>query len=331
MSLFELFLLIIFVVSVFVFLRQILSRFLVKHQLKGMDQTSKQKLLNAFLSLAIPFILYLVLTWLLVDYPEYKVLILYLMKAIIVFGLILFYRFINFILKLINQRYNLWSIAKTRPIEPLLQALRLFIIVVLVIIAISAIIGQDIIVLVGSIGAFTAVLSLIFKDLILGFFASLLLTGNDIIQIGDFIEVKSMESEGTVESVNLTTVTLANKDNSKTTLPSYKLLSSEIINYRYIAPAANRYFSKTLILKYKTDSDELRLQQFLDEIREVLEEFPKVVNDKPIIIRLNQQQLAGHELQVSFYIAETNLQLAHDYANQVMTQLVQIQNQYHFI
>ncbi|HBR32376.1 MAG TPA: mechanosensitive ion channel protein MscS, partial [Clostridiales bacterium] len=90
-------------------------------------------------------------------------------------------------------------------------------------------IGQNPIVLIGGIGALTAVISLIFKDAILGFVAGIQLTSNDMIRIGDWIEMPRYSADGTVTDLSLTTVKVRNFDNTITTVPAYALVSDSFI------------------------------------------------------------------------------------------------------
>lgn len=323
--------LILIIVALFIVIRQLLSKFFLKDSFQNLNQGLIKPVLNDVLMLAIPFVLYFFLQNLSLSNTEWVGFISHLMKGTVLLGLWLFYRFISKIIRLFNAYYNQLTLAKSRPIEPLLQAFKIFVLIVLGLFAISVIVGQDVVVLIGSVGAITALISLIFKDLILGFFASLLLTSSDIIQIGDWVEVPSLQSAGTVESVGLTTITLRNRNQSKTTLPSYKLMSSEITNYRFVGLGELRLFNKTMMLKFPPAAQLDRLPMFIDDLYAALASDPLVNKDQAPRIQFNDQQLAGQELSIQFYVNESDLIKAIHISTKVMAQLIQIQKHYHFM
>ena len=86
--------------------------------------------------------------------------------------------------------------------------------------------GKSPTVLISSLGAMTAVLLLIFRDTILSFVASLQITSNNLLKVGDWIEVTSFKADGDVIDIALHTVKIQNWDKTYTVIPTHKLIES---------------------------------------------------------------------------------------------------------
>jgi miniconductance mechanosensitive channel len=116
------------------------------------------------------------------------------------------------------------------------------------IVCISILIDRSPISLFTGLGAFAAVLLLVFKDTLLGFVAGVFLTKDDMVRPGDWIEVAGSSINGIVEDISLTTVKVRNLDNTLVTIPPYTLLTGTFINWRAMKEAGARrlLFSLTI-------------------------------------------------------------------------------------
>ncbi len=102
-----------------------------------------------------------------------------------------------------------------------------------------------------SLGAAAALfLTLIFKDTMLGLIAILQLTSQDIINIGDWVRIAAVE--GTVEKITITVVTIRNFDQSIATIPTFSVLSSNVINYKGVDEAGARRVKRELNINMAT-------------------------------------------------------------------------------
>jgi miniconductance mechanosensitive channel len=110
----------------------------------------------------------------------------------------------------------------------------------------SALMNRSPVVLLGGLGAMTAVLLLIFKDTILGFVASIQLTGNDMIRMGDWISMPKYGADGDVIDLTLTTVKVQNWDKTITTIPTYALVSQSFQNWRGMDESGGRRIKRAL-------------------------------------------------------------------------------------
>jgi miniconductance mechanosensitive channel len=103
--------------------------------------------------------------------------------------------------------------------------------------------------LLGTFGAISAIVLLIFKDTILGFVASIQVSVNDIIRIGDWVTFEKYGADGTVIEINLATVKVQNFDNTTTTIPTYSLISDSFKNWRGMLNSGGRRIKRHILIK----------------------------------------------------------------------------------
>jgi miniconductance mechanosensitive channel len=101
-------------------------------------------------------------------------------------------------------------------------------------------------ILLSGLGAFTAVLMIIFRDSILGFVAGIQLSANRMVAIGDWIEMPKYQADGDVIDVSLTTVKVQNWDKTITTIPTHRLISDPFKNWRFMTLAGGRRIKRAL-------------------------------------------------------------------------------------
>ncbi|HBL84628.1 MAG: mechanosensitive ion channel protein MscS [Clostridiales bacterium GWF2_38_85] len=169
-------------------------------------------------------------------------------KFIAVYSIIVVIWIADSILNTVDEIYRSYEISKVRPIKGFLQVIKVVIIAIGVIIGIAALIGQNPIVLLGGFGALTAVITLVFKDAILGFVAGIQLTSNNMIRIGDWIEMPKYSADGDVIELSLTTVKVQNFDKTITTIPAYALISDSFINWRGMVNTGGRRIKRAVYI-----------------------------------------------------------------------------------
>jgi miniconductance mechanosensitive channel len=98
-------------------------------------------------------------------------------------------------------------------------------------------------------GAISALIFLIFKDTILGFVASIQVSVNDMVRIGDWITMEKFGADGDVIEINLATVKVRNFDNTTTTIPTYSLISDSFRNWRGMQKSDGRRFKRSFLIK----------------------------------------------------------------------------------
>lgn len=146
----------------------------------------------------------------------------------------------------INRIYESYPIARNRPIKVFIQVIKIFLYCAAVIIVIGILVGENPLGLLAGLGAFTAVLMLVFKDAILGFVAGIQLMSNHMVNIGDWIVMPGSNADGEVKEINLTTVKVQNWDKTISTIPTYKLVSESFTNWRGMEESGGRRIKRSV-------------------------------------------------------------------------------------
>jgi len=157
--------------------------------------------------------------------------------------------------------------AVRRPIKGYLQLLKIGIFIVAAVLMVAALIGKSPLVLLTGLGAMTAVLMLVFKDTILSLVASVQLSSNDMLRVGDWIEMPSQNADGDVIDISLHTVKVQNWDKTISTIPTWALISESYRNWRGMTDFGGRRIKRALLIDQTSvrflDHDERqRLRRF---------------------------------------------------------------------
>lgn len=193
---------------------------------------------------------------------------------------------INAIWQYVDRRAN----KKKLPLKGLSQLARGIVWIIAVIIVIGIIVDKSPGSLLAGLGAFSAVLMLIFKDNILGLVAGVQLSENDSLHVGDWISVDGTNANGTVEEVSLIAVKVQNWDKTTTTLPPYNLISKGFTNYRTMQASNTRRICRS----YMIDADSI-----LPATPDMLERIKKVPLMEDYITKKLAQKAAGKVADVN--------------------------------
>lgn len=148
----------------------------------------------------------------------------------------------------INDIYRTYDVSKIKPIKGYIQVIKIFVYIVGGIVIIATLLGESPVILLSGIGALTAVLMLVFKDSILGLVAGIQLASNDMVRIGDWIEMPKYGADGDVIDISLNTVKVENFDKTITTLPTYVLISDSFKNWRGMQNAGGRRIKRSIYI-----------------------------------------------------------------------------------
>lgn len=170
------------------------------------------------------------------------------------------------------------------PLRGLLQVAKLFIWVIAVIIVAAILLDKSPGTLLAGLGAFAAVLMLIFKDSILGIVAGVQLAQNDSLHVGDWIAVPGTNANGTVSEVSLTDIKIVNWDKTVSTVAPYTLISQGFQNYRNMQESNTRRIQRS----YMIDADSV-----VATTPEMLEAFMQIPLIKEWIQKKIEQREAG--------------------------------------
>ena len=139
-----------------------------------------------------------------------------------------------------------------KPIDSYIQIIMIVRWVFGVIIIVSEIFDIDKKSLLAILGAISAVIILVFRDTILGFVASVQVSLNDMVRIGDWITFDKFGADGDVIEINLATVKVRNFDNTTTTIPTYSLISDSFRNWRGMLDSDGRRLKRHVLIKAKS-------------------------------------------------------------------------------
>lgn len=171
------------------------------------------------------------------------------------------------ILLAIREIYNRSAVSGRRPIRGYLDGIKIIAYVMAGIFIVSILTGQSPWGILSILGGFTVVLMLVFKDTILGFVASIQLTGHDMVRVGDWIEMPKYGADGDVIDVTIHTVKVRNWDKTVTTIPTYGLVSDAFKNWRGMSESGGRRIKRALhidmsSIKFCTDEMLDRFKKF---------------------------------------------------------------------
>ena len=166
-----------------------------------------------------------------------------------------------------NQIYESRPIARARPIKGFVQLAQVAIYILGAILVIAALVDRSPVILLSGLGAMTAVLLIVFKDTLLSLVASLQLTGQDMIRVGDWLEVPQFGADGDVIDVALYTVTVQNWDKTITKIPTHRLIADSFKNWRGMAESGGRRIKRSINLdfnsiRFLTDTEAQRFKAF---------------------------------------------------------------------
>jgi len=139
-----------------------------------------------------------------------------------------------------------------KPLDSYLQVVNIFMFFVGGIIIFSMLTGQSPWAFLGALGAASAILLLVFKDTIMGFVASIQVSTNDMVRVGDWIEMPKYNADGDVLEINLNTVKIRNWDKTITTVPTHYLVTDSFKNWRGMHESGGRRIKRSVNIKIST-------------------------------------------------------------------------------
>jgi miniconductance mechanosensitive channel len=190
----------------------------------------------------------------------------------------------------LNPRYS------DKPIDSYIQVIMIVLWVFAFIFVVSKIFDIRTSTMLGTFGAISAIIILIFRDTILGFVASVQVSLNDMVRIGDWITFDKFGADGDVIEINLATVKVRNFDNTTTTIPTYSMISDSFRNWRGMLNSDGRRIKRHILIKANSIRflDETELQElkkiqlvstYIDHRRTEIDKFNKTHQvDKSVLI-----------------------------------------------
>ncbi len=263
-----------FVFIVFLFLLSVIANWVAKGIIlsvvkkmvskstnKWDDVMLEKKVFHRLSHFAPVMVIYWIGPTLLADFPRMVSFTYDLSNVYVVFMLlIVVYAFLD----AVGAIYNQYEIAKSRPIKGYLQVTKIITGMIAAIFILSVLLNQSPVYFFTGLGAITAVLLLVFKDTILSFVAGVQVTTNNMVQIGDWIEMPKYGADGDVIDINLYTVIIRNFDRTITTIPTYALVSDSFKNWRGMVQTGGRRIMRDVYIDINTIKfcDQKMLEKF---------------------------------------------------------------------
>lgn len=161
---------------------------------------------------------------------------------VMIYALLSFFSLLDVVFNL-SQKF---ATASQLPLKGIFQGIKLVSAIIIGILVISLLIGQSPAILISGLGAMAAVLMLVFKDPILGLVAGIQLSANDMLKLGDWLEMPKYGADGAVIDIGLTTVKVRNWDNTITTIPTWSLVSDSFKNWSGMSASGGRRIKRSL-------------------------------------------------------------------------------------
>ncbi|AKM06706.1 mechanosensitive ion channel family protein [Pelagerythrobacter marensis] len=170
-------------------------------------------------------------------------------------------------LSFINALYERKPQAASRPIKGYIQVLKIVVYSGAAILIVAVLIEQSPLLLLSGLGAMAAVVLLVFKDTILSLVASVQLTSNDLLRVGDWIEMPQAGADGDVIDIALHTVKVQNFDKTIVSIPTHRLISESYKNWRGMSEAGGRRIKRAIFIDqnsigFLADEDAAGLKRF---------------------------------------------------------------------
>ncbi len=156
--------------------------------------------------------------------------------------------------------------ARTRSIKGYVQLAKMVLFVFGAIIIVATLIDRSPLLLLSGLGAMSAVILLVYKDTLLSFVASVQLTSNDMLRVGDWIEMPQVGADGDVVDITLHTVKVQNFDKTIVSIPTWRLMSESFKNWRGMQASGGRRIKRSLFIdasgvRFLRDDEEVRMTQ----------------------------------------------------------------------
>ena len=184
--------------------------------------------------------------YLFVGFPSFKEVLIKILSVCVVIAV---YKLLNALLKTIRDIAKTTKAFIDKPLDSYLQVIQIFLIFVAFTVAFSIVTGSSPWSFLVSLGAASAILMLVFKDTILGFVASIQVSANDSVRVGDWIEMVKYGADGSVIQINLNNVKVQNFDKTIVTIPTHTLLSDSFKNYRGMQQSGGRRIKRAVYIK----------------------------------------------------------------------------------
>lgn len=228
------------------------------------------------------------------DFPFWKDLFL---KATDIYLILLIVWIMRSVIKSTKEYLKTKEYFKDKPLDSYSQIVIIFLWAFAGLVIFSQVMNQDIFQFLATLGAASAIILLVFKDTILGFVASIQVSVNDMVRIGDWITIEKFGADGDVFEINLTTVKVRNFDHTITTIPTYSLISDSFKNWRGMTQSGGRRIKRSVFIA--SSSVRFLSDEEIENIMKIQLIAPYVKKRQSDITRFNTDRSADKSLAIN--------------------------------
>ena len=227
----------------------------------------EQKVFTRLSHFAPALVIWFMAAWALKAYPTWLLVV---HKLTYIYMVVIGIVVLNSFIEAWHEIYKTLPIARHRHIKGYVQLLKIFVILIALLVIVSVIFKKDISSILAGFGAMAAVLILVFKDTLLGLVASIQLSADKMLKVGDWITIPKREVDGVVIDITLNTVKIQNFDKTIFTVPTYSLVNDSFQNWRGMEESGIRQLKRSIFIDMKSI-------RFLDkELKEKLYKVPDI-------------------------------------------------------
>jgi miniconductance mechanosensitive channel len=233
----------------------VVTRIIRKTTSRWDDIFLEQKVFTRLSHLAPALVIWYMAGWALRAYPVWLVIVHKLAYIyMVVAGMIVALAFVE----AWHQIYNTLAISRHRHIKGYVQVVKIIVIIIALLVVVSVVFRKDISTILASLGAMAAVLILVFRDTLLGLVASIQLSADNMLRVGDWITIPRREVDGLVLDITLNNVKIQNFDKTIVNVPAYSLVNDSFQNWNGMEEAGVRQIKRAIFI-------DIRSIRFLDD------------------------------------------------------------------
>ncbi|MEI6048013.1 MAG: mechanosensitive ion channel family protein [Bacteroidota bacterium] len=228
---------------------KIVTRIVRKTTTTWDDIFLEQKVFSRLSHLAPVLVIWFLSGWALKAYPTWLI---FVHKLTYIYLIIVGTVVVNSFIEAWHKIYNTLPISRHRHIKGYVQLLKIFVVLIALLVIVSVIFKKDIGSIVAGLGAMAAILILVFRDTLLGLVASIQLSADNMLKVGDWITIPGREVDGLVTDITLNTVKVQNFDKTIITVPTYSLVNESFKNWRGMEETGVRQIKRSLFIDMKS-------------------------------------------------------------------------------
>lgn len=232
----------------------------------------EQKVFARLSHLAPALVIWSMAGWALKAYPGWLLVV---QKMTYLYMVLIGMVVVNSFIESWHKIYLTLPISQHRHIKGYVQLVKLIVVLITALVIVSVVFRKEVSTIIAGLGAMAAVLMLVFKDTILGLVASIQLSVNNMLQVGDWITIPARGVDGVVEDITLTTVKARNFDNTIVTVPAYTLVSDSFQNWKGMEQSGKRQIKRSILIDVRSikfpDNELLEKLYSLPALKEYIE------------------------------------------------------------